>query len=226
MRAIALVVALALAARVNAAIIQSVPRAGVPVNDPASVFDVSNPGITYALGSGTSFAACAFGGYDTRDLFGGQFGTFTPETGDVVFANQQPIGTVDTVLVTLPTAVSLANFNLWLNEDSDGSGHRSASEFKLYAGPVLIDDVNVLDRSGSQTYAEVYGGDVIEVSDVLANAPMAFSYTLECIQNQGANVASGVRALEFEGATAPVPEPATVGIVGLGGVVMLLRRRR
>src|SRR5208337_3778259 len=165
----------------------------VPVNEPASVFDVSNPGITYALGSGTSFAACAYGGYDIRDLFGGQFTTYTPETGVVIFADQQPIGTVDTVLVTLPTAVSLAYFNLWLNEDGGGSPYRSMSEFRLYAGPVLIDDVDVLDSSGTQTYAQVYGGDVVEVSDTLANAP--------------------------------VPEPASVGVVGLGGAVVLLRRR-
>jgi len=226
MRLIAVVVVLALAVDVNAAVIQSVPRASVPVNDPASVFDVSNLGITYALGSGTSFAACAFGGYDTRDLFGGQFGTFSPETGDVIFADQQPIRTVDTVLVRLPTAVSLANFNLWLNEDSDGSGHRSASEFKLYAGPMLIDDVDVLDGSGSQTYTQIYGGDVIEVSDTLANAPTASSYTLEFIQNQNANVASGVRALEFEGCAEPVPEPGSVGVVGWGGAMALMRRRR
>src|SRR5208337_3332116 len=108
-----------------------------------------------------------------------QLGTFTPETGDVIFADQQPIGTVNTVLVTLPMAVSLANFNLWLNDEDNG--YRSMSEFKLYAGQVLIDDVGVLDSSGSQTYTEVYGGDAIEVSDALANAPIASSYTLQFI---------------------------------------------
>ncbi len=189
------------------------------------MFDVSDPDISYVLGPGTSFAIPAFGGYDIRDLFGGQFTTYTPETSVVIFADEQLIGTVSTVLVTLPAAVSLANFNLWLNEDDDGSGHRSASEFKLYAGQVLIDDVNILDSSGTQTYSEVYGGDVIEVGDTLANAPIASSFTLEFIQNQNANVASGVRALEFEASAAPVPEPTSVGIVGLGGIVVLLRRR-
>ena len=75
-------------------------------------------------------------------------------------------------------------------------------------------------------YSQVYGGDVIEVSDTLANVPTASSYTLEFIQNQSANVASGVRALEFEASAVPVPEPANFGAVGLGLGTIILRCRR
>lgn len=156
----AVIIGLVNTATTNAAMI--IPNSSIPLSNPASVFDYSHSGNSYS--SGTEFNG--FGSYDIRDLFGGQFGTTEP--GDVIFPDDQPIGTVDTVLVTLASPVSITSFDFWCTEDTNGTGHRSMREFKLFAGSTLLDDVQILNTSGNQTYTNVYGGPDIEVSDTLS----------------------------------------------------------
>lgn len=201
----------------------------VPVSNPASPFDVSNTGNTYSLGPNTNLNP----GFDIRDLFGGSFGTYGYESNDLLFADNQPIGTVDTVNVTLAAPVSLGSFNLFMADDGI-SGDRSASEFLLYSGSTLIDDVNILDTSGTQSYTSVYGGNFIEISDSFADLPASSDYTLEFVQNEDPGGTSGVRALDFQGsaalqtpsALASVPEPTSLIALVIGGVALLGRPRR
>lgn len=193
------------------------PAGTIPVSNPASVLDVSNPGNSYSLVGNTTVLP---NGFDVRDLFGGSFGTNNYEHNDVIFTDNLPIGTVDSVSVTLPQPVSLTDFNLYLEEDSDGG--RSASEFELYAGNTLIDDVHILDHTGTQTYNSVYGSDYIEIADTLANVPASTTYTLDFVQNQNSGSVSGVRAMEFEA----VPEPTALPMLGIAALGLLARRRR
>jgi len=131
----------------------------LPSNNPNDVFDVSQAGNSYGVGPGTTLNAA---GYDVRDLFGGQFDPYVPERGGVVFGDNQAIGTVETVTVTLPQPVSIGSFDLILNEDGNNTGNRSTREFKLFSGAILIDDVFILNNSGTQSFTGAYGGNVLK----------------------------------------------------------------
>ena len=190
-----------------------------PDGDPTSVFDVGHAGNSYGLGAGTTFNPA---GYDVRDLFGGMFDSFAPERGRVVFADSQASGTVETINVTLASPVSLTNYALWISEDMGSGGARSTREFKLFAGATLLDDVNLLNTSGTQSFTSVYGGNGLKISNALTAAPTTASYTLQFIQNQNAGVGSGLRAEEFVAFT---PEPGTLSLLGIGIFGVLIRWR-
>jgi hypothetical protein len=190
--------------------------------DPSTTdaFDVTNVGNTYALGSGTSFNPA---GFDVRDLFGGQYDSFSGERGDVVFADNQPIGTSELVDVTLVQPGSLMAWNLIAAEDAGGG--RSCREVKIFAVvagvDVLLQDVPILDASGTQSYGSVYGGTAINVFSNLANSPVTNQYVLEFDQNQAANASSGIRLVEFDGY---VPEPSEVYMLVIAPALLLRPR--
>jgi hypothetical protein len=141
----------------HGALITPIASGDVPVFNTASVFNYSQPGNVYRLKPGTSFIP---EGFDVRDLFGGSLGTFGWEQNDVIFNNGQYAGTANAVGVTLGSPTSLTSFNLFL-EDDGTNGNRSASEFELFAGGQLVDDVQILDTYGDQSYTSVYGSNYI-----------------------------------------------------------------
>src|SRR5690349_21055491 len=98
------------------ATITTFPNGGAPLSLSGSVFDVSRPGITYTVRAGSVLNPSLEPTYhyDVRDLFGGTFGNYTPERGAVIWADNRPAGTVERVDVTLPNAVTLARFDLFL----------------------------------------------------------------------------------------------------------------
>ena len=208
----------------HGALITPISASNVPVFNTASVFNYSQPGNVYRLQAGTSFIPQ---GFDVRDLFGGSFGTFGWEQNDVIFNNGLPAATVNAVTATLGSPTSLTSFNLYL-EDDGTNGNRSASEFQLFAGGQLVDDVQILDTYGDQSYTSVYGSNYIEISDTLSGLPAASNYTLEFIQNQQESGTSGVRALEFEASNTPtsVPEPTAISVLAFGGIPLCARRKR
>ena len=208
----------------HGALITPISASNVPVFNTASVFNYSQPGNVYRLQAGTSFIPQ---GFDVRDLFGGSFGTFGWEQNDVIFNNGLPAATVNAVTATLGSPTSLTSFNLYL-EDDGTNGNRSASEFQLFAGGQLVDDVQILDTYGDQSYTSVYGSNYIEISDTLSGLPDTSSYTMEFIQNQQESGTSGVRALEFEASNTPtsVPEPTAISVLAFGGIPLCARRKR
>jgi MYXO-CTERM domain-containing protein len=203
----------------RAAVITGVDFSSIPLSNPDSVFDASHTGNQYSLGAGTVFNPA---GYDIRDLFGGQFDSYAPERGRVVFADEQPIGTVETVNVTLANPVALQSFDYWFSEDAGTGGARSTREFKLFAGTTLLDDVVVLNNTGQQSLTAVYGNNNVQISDTFLNAPVTANYTLEIVQNQNGSGDSGLRAIEFE---AFVPEPAGLALMALAMLGACRRRR-
>ena len=207
----------------HGALITPISASNVPVFNTASIFNYSQPGNVYRLQAGTSFIPQ---GFDVRDLFGGSFGTFGWEQNDVIFNNGQPAGTANTVTAKLGSPTSLTSFHLFL-EDDGTNGNRSASEFELFAGGQLVDDVQILDTYGDQSYTSVYGSNYIEISDTLNGVPAESNYTLEFIQNQQESGTSGVRALEFEASNIPtsVPEPTGISVVVCAGAALCARRK-
>jgi hypothetical protein len=207
----------------HGALITPISASNVPVFNTDSVFNYSQPGYVYRLQAGTSFIPQ---GFDVRDLFGGSFGTFGWEQDDVIFNNGQPAGTANTVTAKLGSPTSLTSFHLFL-EDDGTNGNRSASEFELFAGGQLVDDVQILDTYGDQSYTSVYGSNYIEISDTLSGVPAESNYTLEFIQNQQESGTSGVRALEFEASNIPtsVPEPTGISVVVCAGAALCARRK-
>jgi hypothetical protein len=211
-----------------AAVIQAV--SSIPL-DAGGVFDYSNPGSSYSLGAGSALESDVPGSYNLGDIFGQTLTTVPGEQGDVIFADGLPIGTVETVDVTLAEPVTLGSFVLYLEDNEGGAkptNGRSVREFQLYAGNTPIDDIQILDDSGTQSYDGVYGGTngEIEVQDSLVDAPLSASYALSFIQNSYASGGSlsGMRVNEF-GAYA-APEPGCVSLVGFGLCAILLRRDR
>src|SRR5438093_7056042 len=51
--------------------------------------------------------------YDPRDIFGGHFGAFIPESGNTIFADGFPDGLIHHVKWRLPLPVTLRSFNLF-----------------------------------------------------------------------------------------------------------------
>lgn len=192
------------------------------LGNPASVFDVSHAGNTYGVGPGTSFYPPPPAAFDVYDIFGGVSHTY--EIGAALFADNLPIGTVDTVTVHLPAPVTLTSFRLYCGDDGiENGGRRSMREFRLYAGDALIDDLHLLDNSGSQSYTVVFGGPRIRIDEAISNPMAASDYTLQFVQNIPAGVGSGVRVHDFQ---AFVPEPASGLLVAAAGMLLLRRRKQ
>ena len=205
----------------HAAVIAPVANPLVPVSSPSSVFDFNaHPGNVYGLNLGTVLNP---NGIDLRDLFG--MGYSATEAHNVLFKDQSK-GFVNSVHVILENPVQLSSYALYLQEDSV-SGSRSAREFRLFAGSTMIDDVTLLDTTGTQKYMGVYGGDNLQISNTLTNAPLTNDYTLQFVQNQD-GAFGGVRAEEFAGFTTSeaVPEPGSAALVAVGVALGVAGRRR
>jgi hypothetical protein len=210
-----------LALPAGAATIVGIPSAQVPTSNPSSVFDANTHATNvYGLAPGTTLNQV---GMDLRDLFGTAYTPLSAEVRNVLFTDQ-PQGFVNAVYVVLDAPVRLANYELYLRDDTSGS--RSARSFRLYAdlaGTTLLDSVTILNNTGTQRYTDVYGGTSIKVTNTLLNAPLSSTYRLEFVQNT-TQAFGGVRTLEFVAFAAP--EPASLGLISLGLVFMATRRHR
>jgi uncharacterized membrane protein len=128
--------------------------------DQSNAFDYQNISVT----SNTPLIS----GFDIRDLFGGEFGTTSPEgPGHIGFVDRRA-GQVDTVTFTTPSPVTLTGFSLVLNEDNgfDGVGSRSVTNFALAVGNTTVADVPIIPTGG--TYLSSYGADQITVTVTFA----------------------------------------------------------
>jgi len=202
-------------------VITPVNDALVPLSSPTSVFDFNaHPGNVYGLNLGTVLNP---NGIDVRDLFGMEYSATEPH--NVLFKDQSK-GFVNSVRVILESPIQLKSYALYL-KDNTGTGGRSASEFRLFAGTTMIDDVNLLDSTGTQSYMGVYGGDNLQISNDLVGAPLTNDYTLQFVQNQDGPFV-GVRAEEFQGfvTSGAVPEPGSAAIVALAMAAVGVAGRR
>ncbi|MCW5556883.1 MAG: hypothetical protein KIT22_03445 [Verrucomicrobiae bacterium] len=71
--------------------------------------------------------------YDARDAFGGNFGSYWPEAGSIVFADESAPFTVDYLEWKTVTPVTITGYNLFVNGDGGDTGYRELGTFILKA---------------------------------------------------------------------------------------------
>jgi hypothetical protein len=197
----------------------------------------------------TSHTGVIFGS-DIRNMFGFVSGFPTDPTVNTLFRDFQPAGTLHAVEWQTAAAISLRSFTLFAAHDGAdrGATARGFSRFTLYAfNPVTSSfDIKLFELFPSNPYGNTPAPafSVIETNGdknllvVGANiAPVtAQRYRAEFVQfGVFAPNASGPRVFELDGfdtlhedVAAPVPEPASIMLVGLGlpGLIVLRRRKR
>jgi PEP-CTERM motif len=189
------------------------------VHDPgrpnaSNPFDYTN--ITITSNSAT------FAGSDVRDIFGGTFSTMEAP-GRTVFADNPNVVTAYQVSFTTSAPVSISGFSLFLKEDSTATDLRSATDFQLKANGNLITDAVI--GSPGQSYFVNFGSDFLEVSATFA--PVTAS-SFQAIFTSNNSAFNGIRVYELDAQAVAVPEPTTIRLALLSGLVLVafVRRRK
>jgi hypothetical protein len=188
--------------------------------------DVTTDAWDYSQGSTvlSTWPAALYPGSDIRDMFGGQFGTI--ETGNAIFPDAGWLpGNNVWVSWRTPSEISLERFVLSVAADGDypATYNRAIRGFQLYSsdnGSVwdLIYDSGVLTAPlGTSS-----GGLYYYTIDHTFAAPVLSSYfqaDFVC------DTVTGPRIIELDG-YAVVPEPTSLSLLGVGGLILLRRCRR
>jgi hypothetical protein len=95
------------------------------------IWDV-NQGAILILSTDLATADGMANPYDMRDIFGGTFGAYSPEKGNVVFANGKSEGFVNIVEWRTQKPVTVKSFRLFANDDPD-TGDHGFGTFRLWA---------------------------------------------------------------------------------------------
>ena len=156
------------------------------------------------------------------NLIGGASGI---EAGNLLFSDAYPAGTVHWVEWQTTDPVAIARFNLVaVHETTD---RRSMDHFALFAwtddgwNTVLYDEDVPLPYGGGPYYTEL---NYLELNALVASVVSADRFRAEFTQASTVLSARGPRIVELDGYL--IPEPATTGLMALGGLVAMIRRRR
>jgi len=192
---------------------------GDPGRTPSNPFDYTNLTVTQNSATYNS-------GSDIRDVFGGSFSTLEAP-GRTIFADHPGQVTTYDIFFTTNSAISLAGYSLFLQEDGPGSLNLSATNFQLLANGNVVSNV-ALASSGSN-YAMRFGSDSISVSDTFS--PVSATM-FEAIFTSNIGFANGIRILGFEAQLGsqsgftPNPEPSTISLALLAGLAFAAFYRR
>jgi hypothetical protein len=192
---------------------------GDPGRTPTNVFDYSNITVT-------SNSATYSSGSDIRDIFGGSFSTLEAP-GRTIFADHPGQFTTYDVKFTTNSAVSLAGYSLFLEEDGPGSVNRSATNFQFLVNGLSVSNVAIAGSGSS--YAVKFGSDSISVRDSFA--PISAT-TFEAIFTSNIGYANGIRVLGFQGVVGSPgvqsgnPEPSTISLALLAVLAFAAFYRR
>lgn len=198
--------------------------------------------------TGTSGALTGGWSSDARNMFGGTFGSGPSDVlNNTIFKDYQAAGFVHWVNWQTPAPITLQSFNLVAIHDYGQNpyefrdiNYRGISRFKLFwgagsSGPwtLLYDNtVNpVLDSGNHPTYGGGANYAQLNWLELFANVPLTTAQYFRAEFTQYGNGsraygdAQGPRIYELDGyapTTPPVPEPATMlllgsGLVGLAG---------
>ncbi|HEX5220223.1 MAG TPA: PEP-CTERM sorting domain-containing protein [Verrucomicrobiae bacterium] len=177
--------------------------------------------------TGNSPFDAAFGSphpYDARDIFGGHFGDYLPESGDVVFNDNQAAGFVHYVQWKTFAPVTVGSFKLYAAADGDPSFQREIARFRLLAKSPnsATFDLTLFDVSPDRPYTYL---DVSTYLLIQANisAITAQEFRAEFF-DVGGTFFGGPRVIELD-AFAPVPEPTVIALL-VGGAFVMWRSRR
>jgi len=178
-----------------------------------------------------TFAPTARGGFNDSIDVNSNVGTHTVNlagtgVGPVFDSSVIPGGTIDLGVVglslPLDSLLTIAN----ITPDNDGGNLDLTNltlDFQIVGPDAALFDVNLVA-------GEIIGkGGSLNITVSFLGSPVAgdFFATLVLLTDEGAalgNVLAG-QAYSFDLAAAVVPEPATIGLLTLGGLVLLKRRR-
>jgi hypothetical protein len=135
--------------------------------------------------------------YDALDIFGGQFGSYPPERGFVIFTDGEPSGFVHFVEWRTQTTVTIRSFSLYAFGDLDTS--REFASFKLMAkSPGSTNfDITMFTFKPTHPYTFANHSDFLLISTNV-NPTTAQDFRAEFVNRTGVNY-TGPRVVELDG---------------------------
>lgn len=161
--------------------------------------------------------------FDARDIFGGLFGDFLPESGDVVFTDGMPAGFIHFVEWKTLTSVTLGSFKLYAAEDNPPI-QRHINRFRLLAksegSPTF--DLTLYDSTPQTPYDYVNAAQFLLI-DATIPAVTAQEFRAE-FYDRGGTPFGGPRVIELDAFA--VPEPTVVTLLSFGALAWWLSKRK
>lgn len=163
------------------------------------------------------------GGYDSRDVFGGAFGSgIGLETGGVIFTDGQQAGYVHSIEWRTTAPVTLGSFSFYASEDLSPL-QRAVARFRLLAKSAnsATYDLTLYDYTPQQPYNWVDQSQYLLLTANIS-AVTAQDFRAEFFDLGGSF--NGPRIVELDG-FAPVPEPTSL-ILFAAGMLVIARNRK
>ncbi len=188
------------------------------------LWDVSNGTVVYEC-SGTLFSNT-----DKQDMFGANNSYYTPERGNTLFADWQPLNFRHYIVWHTPQDVTVGRIALWAGHDQ-GTNARSFNRFTLEAYDFSLGSyVTVYDTSVGLPYTWVEGNIGLVTNKTFDTPFTSNLFRASFYQATTIAWASGPRIYELDAfAPAPtVPEwgSLTLALFGLAPAVRIVRRKR
>ncbi len=187
----------------------------------------------------TSSTGGALAGSDLRNIFGGNYGTVEAGAGRAILQDGHGVGYVHDLQWTTSSQVTLEAFSLHLA--NDGSQNRSVSRFVLYGWDYDSSSFDLLFDMG---LGYPYGSTSLTVANTRIDEEVSAYNFLNLVADVGpittdrflayfvqlaGTVDGGPRIIELDGfdhaLVNPVPEPATLAMLGVGLLALASRRR-
>jgi hypothetical protein len=175
-----------------------------------------------------SSGVISLGRSDIRNMFGGSFGSVDPAS--TYFQDGKSAGFLHWVKWQTVAPITLGSFNLVAFHDGSprNINYRGFSVFRLFSGDGSGDWTNIYEYATDPDHDLDYGGGVnypaqyyLELNEDVTPTLSQY-FKAEFVQYGGIDpAASGPRIVELDGyaappATEPIPEPATMFLIGSG----------
>jgi hypothetical protein len=118
---------------------------------------------------------------------------------------------------------AVTNSQYELDEGQANNGYKTTHNGTTSYTPSKYDTINI-PAGGSIDFGDIYGGGSAAANEDLIFQFYEASSTSPYSPTSGYNDQAGTVA--YSDGSSPTPEPGTLGILGLGGVMMMRRRRR
>jgi len=135
------------------------------------------------------------------------------------------LGDDDTdITFTFSSPVELNFFNFWNDARTDGTARVNELTF------VFLDEND--NSLGTETIAILdhnagYPNDGAVTYNFSTTTPALTKLRMTGTSNTGVNVSGfQFREIQFDGIVAPIPEPSSIALLGLGGLAFITRRKR
>jgi hypothetical protein len=139
--------------------------------------------------------------YDMRDIFGGGFGSYAPEQGNVVFANGKDEGFVNIVEWRTKKSVTVKSFRLFASDDPN-TGDHGFGTFKLWAKSIGSSTFDTLLFSFTPAHPYKYEDSpnhLLSAANVKPTDAQEFKAEFTTWNGAGGSSANGPRIIELDG---------------------------